>query len=645
MKIDKCKIKKNIALMLVLMLIFSVSGCGSQETFYETGLGGLGSANGTGLASGDEGDDEDSGEDSGDSDTVDYVEQEYAETENADFQEFIWNYFKDTVTDSAMSYNQYIMYDDSYDLDKDSIVATLGDATISDATIAEDKKEDEDFYNELLEFEDAELTEDERFTYECMKCDTEIAMHYYDNPYLDDPFSPMRGLQSNIVSAFLEYRFDDKGDIDDYLEMLSQVRDYFGGMIEYEKARSEKGLFMNDKNADDVIQQCDDMLEKTEDNIMITEFGEMLGKLDFITAEEKAAYEETNKEIVLSTVLPAFEDLKAAFQELKGTCKNENGLYYFDGGKDFYQNYIFPVYSGSAKTVDEEIAFLDSRANTLITNMMTLSYSYPDAYQDYSDNYGEFFKIYDDLGPKGIIDMLQEDYMEDFPFEEKVPFEVDYMSDTLSKLHKSTLAYYNTNPADNPDYNIIKVNSLSTEGVFDTLAHESFPGHAFQFWYFRSTKPNPGRILESNLGYVEGWAVYSAYQTCLKCDLDGRENADIIMQLNNIDQEFGYLMAERVDLGVNYEGWTYDDALDYLSEWGMGEDALEYWFDAATGDPGIFLSYSVGYYEMNELREKAEDALGDKFVAKDFHKVILDAGPCQYAMLEKKVDKYIHDNQ
>ena len=53
----------------------------------------------------------------------------------------------------------------------------------------------------------------------------------------------------------------------------------------------------------------------------------------------------------------------------------------------------------------------------------------------------------------------------------------------------------------------------------------------------------------------------------------------------------------------------------------------------------------IGYYEMEELREKAEEELGSKFEAKEFHKAILDAGPCQFEMLEKKVDKYIEENK
>ena len=67
--------------------------------------------------------------------------------------------------------------------------------------------------------------------------------------------------------------------------------------------------------------------------------------------------------------------------------------------------------------------------------------------------------------------------------------------------------------------------------------------------------------------------------------------------------------------------------------------------DSSIADPGVYLSYTVGYYEIEELREWAEEELGSDFDAKEFHKAILDAGPCQFGMLRKKVEKYVEENE
>ena len=53
------------------------------------------------------------------------------------------------------------------------------------------------------------------------------------------------------------------------------------------------------------------------------------------------------------------------------------------------------------------------------------------------------------------------------------------------------------------------------------------------------------------------------------------------------------------------------------------------------------LSYAVGGMEILELRENAENELGDAFSLKDFHKAILDAGPAPFSIVEEFVDAYI----
>ena len=45
------------------------------------------------------------------------------------------------------------------------------------------------------------------------------------------------------------------------------------------------------------------------------------------------------------------------------------------------------------------------------------------------------------------------------------------------------------------------------------------------------------------------------------------------------------------------------------------------------------------------MREYAEKQLGEKFDVKEYHKVILSAGPCMYKDLKFKVDEYIAENK
>ncbi|MBR1772793.1 MAG: DUF885 domain-containing protein [Eubacterium sp.] len=638
----KGKTKKVLAAVLAATMLLSMSGCSSFDEFYhETILGETHSKDSDSSKKDDKKEDKKDKKKDKEKDTEDV---DYASEENEDFEAFLMEYFEDTVTEDTITYNDYIYDESSYGIPKPA-EATWGDAVMDEAAIEREKKEDEEFYDKLMEFEDAELTEDERFTFECLKTDAEISLHYYDNVYLRGAFSPMSGWQESLPTLFTEYRFDDKGDVEDYLTLMNQTKDVMAEMLKFEKVRSEKGYFMKDSSADEVIEQCDEFLNN-KGEFVISDFDEKIDAMDFLTDEEKESFKEQQKKAVEEVIIPVYEDIKATIEELKGTGTNDKGICYYDGGKEYYEDYIFPMYSGSAKTVEEEIEVIDDRYDELMMQLYSIYSSNPDAYEDFAERGDEIYSVYNDMEPSELVDMFQEKYMDDYPLEGKIPYEIDFLSDSISKIKKTTLAYYVTNPADEPDHNVIKVNSQYHDGLFNTLAHEGCPGHMFQFWYFRNTNPNPGRILESNKGYVEGWAVYTAYDVGLKCDFEGKEdNAKVFVQLEKLNSEIGYLAQERVDLGVNYEGWDLEEVKEYLAKVGIDESVAQEIMDSSIADPGVYLSYTVGYYEIEELREWAEEELGSDFDAKEFHKAILDAGPCQFGMLRKKVEKYVEENE
>ena len=49
----------------------------------------------------------------------------------------------------------------------------------------------------------------------------------------------------------------------------------------------------------------------------------------------------------------------------------------------------------------------------------------------------------------------------------------------------------------------------------------------------------------------------------------------------------------------------------------------------------------IGQMKIVELRERAREALGDRFSIREFHNVVLDLGVVPLAVLEQGVDAYI----
>ena len=56
-------------------------------------------------------------------------------------------------------------------------------------------------------------------------------------------------------------------------------------------------------------------------------------------------------------------------------------------------------------------------------------------------------------------------------------------------------------------------------------------------------------------------------------------------------------------------------------------------------EPAVYLPYAVGYLEIMDLKEKAENTLGDAFCVKDFHRFLLDIGPAQFDIIENRNER------
>lgn len=626
------KSKKIISVFLILSLVLSLTACGFKEpTGYGQALSQLDN-----MIDITEEDIDDNFDNSGEI-------FDYAEEDNEEFENFLMDCFKDQVTGDSIEYNYSVKNGDDYGIEPPE--ATLGDSTLNKEVFDKEQKKDEERLEKLLSFENAPLTENERFMYECMKTEMEMNMHSYDNIYFFEPFSPMRGWHANIPTNFTDYRFDDKSDVEDYVIMMGQMRDFFDGLINYEYEKSEAGYFMADAVCEKVIEQCDEFIAEKDNHFLIQVFNDRVEELDFLSDEEKEEYKERNKEAVINSAIPAFEDLKNAMNELKGTGTNDLGLFYYEGGKDYYSNYIFPLYSGSAKSPAKEIQIIDNRYKKLYLEMNMIYSENPTAYKLYIETYDSLFSSYDSMEASELIDYLIDNCMDEYPEIQRIPYKANYLDKPMEKILDSALAYYMSPAVDDKENNIIYVNGAHKSGLWTTLAHEGCPGHMYQNAYFQSTNPNPYFALQNNLGYKEGWAVYSSYNSLSKCDFDDSPYADVFAELTKIEEDLGYLIYGRVDLGVNYEGWNKEDVIAYLEKTGVNSSVADELMQTVIGDPGVYLSYTVGYYEMEELRQRAEDALGDKFDPIQFHETILKAGPCQYENLSTRVNKYIKENE
>lgn len=556
--------------------------------------------------------------------------------EQQEFEQYQDDYFKDVVTDDTLTYNYTIKDGADYGLEEPEV--TLGDPGMTAEEIGQDKEEFEGWVKKLDAIDRSCLTEDQKLTYDVLDEYFEVSAGIFDNVYLYEPFSPMRGLQANIATNFTDYRFDDKGDVERYIELLGQIPDYFAEYLDFEQEKSEKGYFMSDAVCDKVISQCKDFVADKENHFMETTFNDNIDALDFLTDEEKAEYKEANKQAVENSLLPAFENVADVLSGLKGTGINDGGICNYDGGKEYYE-YLLKNFAGTAKSPEEVIDMLDTELQKLMVSLYQYYLGNQAAYEYFAANYDSIFAETDQMTASEMVDKMMETASEHYPDAGTINYKAEALDKNLETIMDDVLAYYMAPAIDDPDNNLIRVNGLHTDGMWTTLAHEGYPGHMLQNAYYMSTDPEPVRTLMNFLGYKEGWAMYACYDSLYYYEYEEPEYGDTIAALYQLNDEMSYLMMGRVDLGINYEGWTLQDTADYLTKNGMDGSAAQELYTTMVGDPAVYQSYSTGYYEMKELRDYAEEKMGDDFDLKTFNTIILETGPCQFDILKEQVDK------
>lgn len=178
-----------------------------------------------------------------------------------------------------------------------------------------------------------------------------------------------------------------------------------------------------------------------------------------------------------------------------------------------------------------------------------------------------------------------------------------------------------------------------------TWYHESIPGHHLQIATALLSADHQSRfhrLVGSNSGYVEGWALYA------------ERLMDELGYFSDLGDELGYLANQAlraarvvVDIGLHLEldapsdlgvlgdlgdcsnkRWTPEMAVAVLEEWAIQDHPMSVSeVDRYLGLPAQAISYKLGERFWLEAREEAKSRLGDDFSLKAFHAHALLLGP------------------
>lgn len=447
------------------------------------------------------------------------------------------------------------------------------------------------------------------------------AFDYYE-PVLD----PLLGPQCNLLFILEVLDFETVEDAENYILLIEDTDRYFDELVAFEEERASRGFTCTDSVYEDMVQSFDGLVAQEDDCFLYESFETRLDGIQGLSDADRTRLIDAHNDAMHNSFFPEFQECSDRISALIGSGGVQQGVCNYPGG-DAYYAVRFMSYANSTKSIDQTKTEVETLINDSFSTMLSIMYSGDQSWADeYENHYYNLGSVEDNL------DYLYTAVQPDFPdlpdheyFVNEVP---EALQDNFSPA--AYLGYH----LDTFTSNMIISNPSGVNETFGiTCAHEGYPGHMFQSVYTRSVCEHPYLYIADSVGYAEGWATYvENYSFKYFCE---NENAQILL---TIDNEFPLMLYARVDIGINYEGWTSDDVMNYFAGLGMSpsQDGIEEMCQLFTNQPGYGIKYGVGFLNTTELMQSAREQFPNA-TDEEIHTAYLNSLPLTFEQIQTRM--------
>jgi uncharacterized protein (DUF885 family) len=504
------------------------------------------------------------------------------------------------------------------------------------------------------------LSAEAQLSYELFELEAERAIRnavYRRHFYVVDQFN---GQLSNLITVLQNnHDIDTLRDAEDYLSRIAGLEDVLMELTSQLQDRAEFGVaapafsfpaVLTDARSINSGFPIDD---SGADNTIYADFRSKVAGLDL---------NERQTEQLLARATGAlrgpfsrgFAALIAELERLESLAEDNHGVWALPAGEAFYQNRVnhHTTLEITAKEVHQiglsEVALIQEEMQAIMDEVgfegdLRAFFDFirqdPDNYYEDSDAGREQFLI----EARKQVDDINEivgDYFNKLP---KAEIEVRRVEPW--RENSTSIAFYNMPSEDGgrPGIyyaNLADMNSVQRYVFVAITYHEAVPGHHFQMALAQQIEGLPSFRRDAPYGaFTEGWALY-AEQLAKEMGF----YADPYENFGRLQNELWRAVRLVLDTGIHAEKWTRQQSIDYFLEntpLSKGDIVTE--VERFFVNPGQGLSYKIGMIEILELRERAQQALGEAFDIRIFHDAVIGSGPLPLPLLERQVDRYIEN--
>jgi len=509
----------------------------------------------------------------------------------------------------------------------------------------------------LKRYDRSELDREGKLSYDTLAYFLQVQVDGEAYRLHDFPVNQMHGLQSALPDFMVQiHQVTNLDEANNYITRLNKVPLKFDQLIESLKLRESKGVIPPRFTVEKVLVQMKGFAAKpiTENPIYIS----LKEKLDKIPAERMDGVTRTRlltqaEQAIKSSVYPSYGKLIDYFSALQPKAQTNNGAWSLPDGHNYYA-WCVRMHTTTTMTPQEvhdlglaEVARVSGEMDAILKGQGLASGSVGARVQQLANNAAQQFPNTPE-GKKAMLARYQE-ILDDinkglgnaFDIRPKLGVEVR----AVPEFSQATApgAYYEQGAFDGSRPGVFYANMRAPgdtpKFAMRTLAyHEGIPGHHFQIAIAQELQDVPFfRKVIPFTAYQEGWALYSerlAYELGF-----GVEQLDSLGRLRDEMMRATRLV---IDSGIHYKRWTREQAIAYMMEnTGMSEGDVTAEVERYFVNPGQALAYKAGMIKILALRERAKEALGDKFELKHFHNEVLVHGALPLTVLEGVINDWI----
>ena len=467
-----------------------------------------------------------------------------------------------------------------------------------------------------------------------------------------------RGPHTSVVSLLINvHAIKSKTDAEDYIGRLNNLPQYFDGVVEQLRLRTQEGLFLVDWMVPKIIQSAANVLrgepfeQSGEASVIWEDFNNKLDQLE-LPDQERMTLRDAARDAMLTSVAPAYQSLIAELEAQRAQAVPSDGVWRFPDGEAFYRNLLadFTTTSLDAEQIHQiglaNVERLHAEMRAVMARLGeegTLEDFFQKLREDPALRYPN-----DDSGREAYlraarvaIDSMRErlpDYFGVLPQSELIVKRVEpYRERTAGK------AFYQSPPPDGSRpgiyyANLFDMGSMPKTDLEALAFHEGLPGHHLQRAIAAELDEVPDFQRHTRFtAYTEGWGLYSEF---LATEMGFYE--DPYSDFGRLAMELWRAARLVVDTGLHDQRWTREQAVDYLiANTPNARYDCQRAIERYIAMPGQATAYMIGKLRILELRELAEAELGADFDIRHFHDVVLGSGAVPLDQLELNVKAMI----